>query len=1091
MTSRSISARRVLISAFAMVLMFAGLSNIPAYAQEQLVTVTGKISDSSGLPLPEAAVQIKGTLTGTTSNLDGDYSINVKAGSVLVYSFTGMIPQEVKITTAGTVNVVLKDDANLLEEAVSIGYGKQSRSLLTNSITKIDEDVFEHAPQQDPLAQLQGKVAGLSVQATSGQPGATSDLFIRGGTTTGVTSDHPLIIIDGILSDGMRGLQDINPNDIASMEVLKDAASTAIYGAKAANGIILVTTKSGQAGKAKVSFKATVGFDSKPKSLNMLGAEDYIRLTRNAVNNDPTADANVKAKFLEGSFGMSTGNKFGSAGTLDFIDNMLSEYGQDFVANLLENKGWKTMKDPVTGRELIFMDTNFEDATYHNAVKQEYDLSVSGGNDKGSYYASLRYLDQDGIVTGTWYKNYSAMMNGSYWVTPKLKIWSKATLNVGSRNQMGNAVNSLQRAIFMPPTYRLYYEDGLPAPGEGMSSFRPRQYENYYITKYNLNKQYRTGFVGGAEWNILEGLSFVPTVSFNASEGTTGGFEALNETTGSEIRKATAAHQLNTILQADAVLTYTKDIKKKNNITATAGVSYIKQYQYVVSGSGSGAPSDLIPTLNASADTTQRITSSISNEAMLSYFGRINYNYDGKYLFSASLRADGSSRFSQNHRWGYFPGVSAGWNMHKENFFKPATKVMNKLKLRASYGQAGSNSLTLAQSSGQYGLTNTYLNEVGVLYSTLGNADLLWENTTSYDAGIDMSFFDSRLELIIDGYNKITSNRLYDNKLPSQMGYGSIKENYGTIGTKGIEFELHAVPVSTKNFTWNLDFNFTFYRTKVLSLPDNGEIKHRTGGNYIYDPATGEEVKVGGFAEGERFGVRYAYHYLGVYQTDEEAALAPYDENAKGRKKYAGDSIWEDRNNDGVINAKDMVFMGYIRPDKLGGLTNTFRFKGFTARIVTDFAMGHVINNGTLGYSLASIRNNFNVMSEVLTQCWTPENRDAKYPRFSPLSDSDYATKNFARSAESIGDSTSGQTNTSMFYRKGDFLAIREVSLAYDFPQRILRRAKISSLQLFAVASNLGYITEYDGMTPELYLGRDYGNYPKPRSFNFGVNISF
>lgn len=1090
MTSKSNSAWRLLLSAMASLMMFAGIGVPSAYAQVQTITVSGKISDSTGQPLPGATVQIKGTLSGIASNPDGDYSISVKPGSVLVYSFTGMLQQEVKVEKSGVVDVVLQDDVNLLEEAVSIGYGKQFRSLLTNSITRVDEETFRHAPQQDPIAQLQGKVAGLAVQASSGQPGATSNMFIRGGTTTDVQGDHPLIIIDGILSDGTRGLQDINPNDIESMEVLKDAASTAIYGARAANGIILVSTKSGKEGKAKVNFKATVGFDSKPKSLGLLNAEDYIRLTRNAVYNDPTADATVKAKFLESSFGMSTGNSFGSAGTLDFIDNMLAEHGQAFVADLLENKGWKTMKDPVTGRQLIFMDTDFEDATYRSAMKEEYDLSVSGGNSTGSYYASLRYLNQDGIVTGTWYKNYSAMMNGSLMVTPKLKIWSKASLNIGDRNQMGNAVNSLQRAIFMPPTYRLYYEDGLPAPGEGMSSFRPRQYENYYITKYNLNRQYRTAFAGGAEWNVLPGLTFTPTLSFNASEGTTSAFEALNETTGSEIRKGSAAHQLNTIIQADAVLNYSKDIKK-HGFNATAGTSYVRQYQFVVSGSGSGAPSDLIPTLNASADSTQRITSTISNEAMLSWFGRLNYNYDGKYLLSMSLRADGSSRFAENHRWGYFPGVSLGWNMHKEDFFKPATDVMNKFKIRASYGQAGSNSLTLAQSRGQYGLTSTYLNEVGVLYSTLGNADLLWENTTSYDAGVDMSFFGSRLEVIVDAYNKITSNRLYDNKLPSQFGYASIKQNYGTIGTKGIEFEIHAVPVSTKDFSWKLDFNFTFYRTRVLSLPDNGEIKHRTGGNYIYDPATGEEVKVGGFAEGERFGVRYAYHYMGVYQTDEEAALAPYDENAKGRKKYAGDAIWEDRNEDGIINAKDMVFMGYIRPDKLGGMINSFRYKGFTARIVTDFAMGHVINNGTLGYSLASIRNNFNVMSEVLTQCWTPENPNAKYPRFSPLSDSDYATKNFARSAESIGDSTSGQTNTSMFYRKGDFLAIREVSISYDVPQQFLKRVKMSGLQVFAVASNLGYITEYDGMTPELYLGRDYGNYPKPRSFNFGVNVSF
>ncbi len=1090
MTRKPLQSKFAIAAVFAAAMMLFCVNVTNAQTKGDPVMVRGKVMDSSGAPLPSATVQIKGTSKGVSADFDGNYSISAKVGDVLVYTFTGMETKEVTVGTSPVVNVSLEDDLLLLDEAVSIGYGKQARSLLTNSITKVGAEEFEHSPQQNAISQLQGKVPGLSVQVTSGQPGATPEMFIRGGTTTGVTSDSPLLIIDGVISEGMRGIQDMNPNDIESMEVLKDAASTAIYGARAANGIILVTTKSGNAEKAKVNFKYTVGMDSKPKSLNLLNARDYIALTRSAVNNDPTADATVKAKFLEGSFGMSTGNEFGSAGTLDFLDNFLSKHGQDFVADLLENKGWQTMVDPVTGRQLIFMDTNFEDATYVNAMKQEYALSISGGNDKATYYASLRHLNQDGIVVGTWYKNYSALLNGTLQISPKLKAWSKATINVGDRNQMSNVTNQLQRAIFMPPTYRLYYEDGLPAPGEGMSSFRPRQYENYYITKYNVNTQYRMGFAGGAYWDILPGLRLSPSLSFNTSEGITSTFEALNETTGSEIRRATAAHQLNSILQADAVLTYDKSVKK-NNFNVTAGTSYIKQHQFVLSGNGSGAPSDLIPTLNATADSTQRITSTISNEATLSYFGRLNYNYDGKYLASASIRADGSSRFAPNKRWGYFPGASLGWNMHKEGFFKPLTKVVNKLKFRASYGQAGSNSLSLANTHGQYGITSTYLGEVGVLNTTLGNADLLWERTTSYDAGLDIALFNSRLEMIVDVYDKITDNRLYDNKLSSQTGYSSIKMNYGSIGTKGVEFELHAIPVSTRDFIWNLDFNFTFYRTIVLSLPDNGEEKHRTGGNYVYDPVTGTDIKVGGFAEGERFGQRWAYHYMGNYQTDEEAALAPYDENAKGRKKYAGDAIWEDKNNDGVINAKDMVFMGYIRPDKLGGLTNSFKWKNLSARIVMDYAIGHVINNGTLGYSLASIRNNFNVVRNALTECWTPDNTDAKYPRFSPLSDSDYATKNFARSAESIGDSTSGQTNTSTFYRKGDFLALREVSLSYNVPEAILRKVRISALQVFAVANNLGYITAYDGMTPELYLGRDYGFYPRPKEFSLGLNLTF
>lgn len=1080
----------LMTSALAFIFVFFAIA-AGAQGTDNRVVVKGKVVDSDGLPLPGTTVMVKGTSTGTSTAGDGTYSISVGKGETLVFSVIGMETYEETVVDKSELNVVLDSSLETLDEAVSIGYGTLSRSLLTSSITKVSSAEFEHAPRQDPIASLQGKVPGLSVQSTNGQPGATSAMFIRGGTTTSVQSDTPLIIVDGVVSQGFRMISDINPSDIESVEVLKDAASTAIYGARAANGILLVTTKSGTEGKAKVNFSFTFGVDTQPKKLNLLNARDYVYITRKAVNEDPRADEATKNKFLNGSFGMSTGNDFDSPNTLGFLDDYLTKYGQDFVADLIGNQGWQTMEDPVTGRQLLFMDNDFQAATYKPATKQEYNLNVSGGNNKFTYYAGLRYLDQEGIVRGTWYKNYSGLLNTSYQVSPALKVFSKATLNVGNRNTMSNAVNSLQRAMFMPPTYRIYYDDGMPAPGEGMASFRPREYENYYKTRYSVNEQYRVAFQTGAEWTILPGLKFVPTIYYSSTEGINGGFEALNATTGTEIRPASAGHQYDGHIQVDALLTYETNIKK-NHIGAIAGATYNKDKEFDLTGKGSGASTDLIPTLNATADSTQRASSTIAREAMLSYFTRVNYDYDGKYIASVSFRADGSSRFAENHRWGYFPGASVGWNAHKERFYGSVKKVMNKLKLRGSWGMAGNNSLSLANTYGQYGITGTtYLGEVGILNSTIGNADLLWETTETIDAGVDMSFFGSRLEVKLDAYDKKTYNRLYDNKLPATTGYSSIKCNYGSLGTKGFEVELNAVPVSTRDFTWNLGFNFSFYRTIVLSQPDNGEDKNRTGGNYIYDPVTGQDIKVGGLAEGERFGSRYAFRAIGVYQTDEEAAGAPYDEQAKGRKKYAGDTIWEDRNNDGYINAKDMVFMGYIRPDKLGGITNEFRFKGFNLRVIMDYAMGHVISNGNLGYGLASIRNNFNTFTEAITDCWTVDNPNAKYPRFTPMSDADYALKNIARSGENIGSSTSGQVNNSAFYHKGDYLAFREVSLSYNLPERILKKMRMQGLQIFGGLYNLGYLTDYDGMSPELYLGYDYGFYPNPKSFNMGVSLTF
>ena len=1066
----------------------------PSRAQGRLAEETvirGVVTDAAGAPLPGATVQIRGTQKGVSTDLDGAYSIKAREGDVLVYSFIGMQPEEVRVGKSALINIGLRDDAEWLEEAVAIGYGTQKRSLLTNSVTKVSSEEFEHSPQQSVAAQLQGKVPGLSVQLASGQPGEVGSFFIRGGTTTGVSGDTPLVIVDGVVSQGTRSIADMNPADIESIEILKDAASTAIYGARAANGIIIVTTKTGSKGAPRVNFRYTFGVDQQPKKLDLMNAEEYIYTTRKAIAEDPLASDSEKARFLSGTFGMSTGNAWDTANTTEYLDVYIANYGQDFVADLLENRGWQTMTDPVTGRKLIFYDTDFQDATYQNALKHEYEFNVSGGDDRFTYYAGLRHLNQEGIVRGTYYKNYGATFNGSYKATDRLTFHSKAVLNIADRNAMSNTANSLERGMFMPPTYRLYYENGLPAEGEGMSSFRPREFENYYNTRYKFSNQYRLGMQFGAEWEILPDLKIIPTLYYTSTEGISGTFEALNATTGTEIRPATENHNHDHHVQGEVILNYDKKIRR-HHVNTIVGSTWTHDHARYGSASGSGAPSDLIPTLNATADSTQRVSTTHTNEAMLSYFGRVNYDYDGKYLASASLRADGSSRFAENHRWGYFPGVSAGWNVHKEPFFSPVKGVMNKLKLRASYGQAGNNNLSLANSRGEYGIVGTaYLNEVGVLNTTLANADLVWETTESYDIGMDLGFWNSRLEFIVDVYDKITRDRLYDKNLPTTTGFSTIKTNFGDIGTKGLEVEVHAVPVSTRDFSWNLSANFTWFRTIVLKLPENGKDKNRINGQQIYDPETGQDIWVGGFAEGERFGSRYAYHYMGVYQTDAEAANAAYDENAKGRTKVAGDAIWEDRNGDGYINVKDMVFMGYIRPDRLGGLTNEFRWKNFSARIVTEFALGHTICNSQLGFSLASGRNNYNVLRTAMTDCWTPDHTDALYPRFSPRSDVDYSVRNFHRSSENLGSGTTGAVNNSVFYHKGDYLAFREVSFAYDLPKNLARRMHIAGLQIFGGVYNLGYLTAYDGLTPEVYSGSDYGSYPRPREFSMGVNLSF
>ncbi len=710
----------------------------------------------------------------------------------------------------------------------------------------------------------------------------------------------------------------------------------------------------------------------------------------------------------------------------------------------------------------------------------------------GSYYIGLRHMNQDGILRGTQYKNYSLLFNGDYQLSERWNVSTKASFQVRDAVGGGNTNNSISRNILTPPTYRLYYEDGTPAPGEGISSFRNRIHEVYYKTNYDDVTVYRTTFQIAGRWEIMPGLLFSPSAYYFGTEGIENYFQADNETTGNTIRPASANHNYDRHLQGDALLSYEKEIGEGHNLSAVAGTSYTHDYSYRLSASGSGSMIDQIPTLNATADSTQRASSTKSFEATLSYFGRLNYDYQGKYMASASLRADGSSRFAEDKMWGLFPGVSAGWNMHREEFFEPIRTLFSKMKWRASWGRTGNNNLSVANSRGAYTITGSnYMGRVGILNTTLKNSQLVWETTDSYDIGVDLGFLNNRLNLLLDYYNKLTHDRLYDQPLWYSTGYSSIKSNFGSIRNQGFEVELNATPIDRKDFTWELGLTFSFNRSVVEKLPDNGEKKNRVGGNFIYDPVSGELIKVGGIAEGERFGGRWAFHYLGTYQTEEEAASAPVDPNAQRRVKHAGDSKFEDRNNDGMLDVNDMVFMGYIRPDKTGGILNTLRYKSLSARIVMDWAVGHVIDNGFKGQIMGSSRNNNNAITEAMTNSWQEANDGTRYPKYTVQSDYDYQYRNHMRWDNQIGSTAQGSTNNSLYFSKGDFLAFREVSLSYLLPASWSNRLRLSAVELFAGAYNLGYLKRYEGMFPEIYDGTDYGTYPRPRQYNMGARISF
>jgi len=1062
-------------------------ARLSLFAQNN-IPVSGKVTLDNGEPGPGVSVLVKGTTTGTATSVDGTYTISVpNSNATLVFSFIGYTAQEIPVGNRTTIDVNLKPDAKALEEVLVIGYGEQSRATLTSSISKVGAEEFSNAPAANPLVQLQGKVAGLSLQVNNGQPGSNPQIFIRGGTSTSPEGDNPLFIVDGIVGQ-MRNISDLNPDNIESVQVLKDAASTAIYGARAANGVIIIKTKSGIAGKPRVNFKTTFGIDRQGNRYDFTSARDYIYVSRNNINQ--FNKSNPEFFLTGGRYGMSTGNPRNSRNTLEFLDTYIQNYGQEYVAGLLENEGWETMVDPVTGRKLIFQETNYQDVTFQKAFRQEYDFDISGGTEKANYFIGLGHLNQQGLVLGTYYKNYSALFNANYKLSDKFSVNTSINYQLRQSSAPGNYQNILSRSVTMPFTYRLNYEDGKPAPGEGVGSFRNRNHEVYYREKYDDNRVYRSTINLGATWDILPGLTFKPGVYWFTTEGIENSFEAANEVNAN--RNAAAAHNFDKQLQLDGVLTYIKDLGQKHHTNTVVGSSYINTHVYRMSGSGRGAATDYITTLNSTALETQRITTTKSNVATMSYFGRTTYDYDRKYLFSASLRIDGSSNFAANHKYGVFPGVSAGWNVHNEPFWQPLTPYLSTFKLRTSYGETGNDAINYLDTQGSYSPGSNYFGEVGILNTRLANRNLVWETTTSFDVGVDIGLFSNRATLLIDYYNKLTSDRIFGKPLDATTGFSSITSNFGSIRSRGVEVELSTTPVKSGSFTWNLDFNFAFNRSTAVELPENSEDKNRSGGNFVYDTESQSYVKVGGIAEGERYGGRWAFNMIGVYATDADAADAPYDVETAGRKKVGGDAIWQDVDGNGRIDNNDMVFMGYIRPDKTGGMVNSFNYKGLSGRFVVDYAIGHVIDNSFRGRSLASARNNNMTLKDVLgNDIWKQQGDIATIPRYTVQSDADYNYRNHLRAGNGLGTTSVYSTNNSLYYSKGDFLAFREVSLNYHLQANFLKKAYIQGLDIFGGIYNIGYLTAYDGLMPEVYEGADQGSYPRPRQFNFGVKASF
>lgn len=1071
----------------------------------------GIVKDATGETIIGASVIVKGTTNGTITDIDGNFSLsNVKKGDVIEISFVGYTTQEAKWNGTDLI-ITLKEDTQTLDEVVVLAYGvKQKRGKLTNSVSSVSEETLTVGSYGDPAQALVGAVSGVKVNQTSGFAGTTPTITLRGGTSYDGTGS-PLVVVDGqIRTDG---LSDLNSNDIESMEVMKDAGATAIYGARAANGVILVTTKQGKSGKAQVNFNMKVGAQYYNPTYDMMSAKDYIYWMRKAIANTPwcTATGNLTSSNSSvgtGATELSKGSQF----------NILSYNGSEYQQNLINNHGWQIMDDPIGDGQILFKDTNAADYNINSpAISQEYNLSFSGGNDRGKYYAGLGYYDSEGLPVSSFYKRYSYSLTGSYKITDWLEAssifnYNRANWQKGPgymESAYGDSMDKYYfgRVMTLPPTIRLEDEDGNYLLGinkaDGNYLYENDKFERDYQTdKFNMTQT--------LEATLFKGFKLRGTMAWSYSEYNAETFNKGYHTTQNESQMDTTYGSSATFYRYfnqtyNLIASYDGQFGD-HSVSAMLGTEFWdKQYKYMYAY-GYGAPTDDFGDLGYTSDEKghRSVDTEHTRERIMSYFGRFQYDYLGRYIMAFTFREDGYSRLIDN-RWGFFPGVSAGWVFSEEGFYAPLKKVINYGKLRASYGINGSidtNYIGIYTLHGAY-RSNKYNGNTGYIMSTLPNPDLRWEKTRTAEVGLDLGFLNNRFTLGFTFYDRLTSDKYASLSLPPTTGFSSVTNNNGKFRNRGIEIDINANLMKKKDFTWTLGGNIAYNKNTVVQLPFNDLKNNRQGGTEIYTGNGNETYFVGGLQEGQTpynvlvgYGVdkmvRSESDLVDGYCDMSQSIAVYYGEKGLQKLKDAGwtgsttelacgDIMFEDINKDGIIDSYDRKVLGNTTPKWNGGFNTTLSWKGLSLYLRTDFGLGFVTYDGMKSWINGCAQGTYNMTTDIWDS-WTPENPDAKYPRY--VWADQLGANNWIRTSE-------------LFVTKGNYLAFRELQLSYSLPQNICNKFRCQNLRISVTGQNLGYLTSSDCAIPDYIVSTDGNNsgwggaYALPRTVLFGLDITF
>lgn len=1041
------SCRRGFITLLALIM------SIGMFAQNM---VKGTVVDETDLPMIGATVMIKGAAGGTITDFDGNFTISAKKGQVIAISYIGYKTQEVKYTNQQKIAVKMVPDSKALDEVVVVGYGSMKRSDLTGSVSSIAAKDVKEFQSSSVLGALGGQIAGVQITQSDGGPGSGFNINIRGvGTMTGDAS--PLFIVDGFEVDNIDNIANA---DIESMEFLKDASSSAIYGARAANGVVMITTKSGKAGKPSITYNGSATYRKITKKLDLLTPYEFAKLQEDI---DPKyADTYWK----EGNDENGLPYRFQS------LNDYIGVGGVDW-----------------------------QDATFNPTWSQDHNLSITGGDEATTYSLLFTRYNENGIFNNSGFDRTTAKFRVKQKIMKDITL--DATINYAQTNKKGvgttadsGRFNMLAQILSARPTggLRLTDEELLssaidPVMLEDGSSLA--QVNPVIQTESVTNKKRAEMWSGNASltWQIMKGLTFKTAATYNTTNSRVDRFfkDGSKEAFRNGQKPYGETQMIRDVRWTNSNnLTWKQKINKKNSYDIMLGHEISYRSSEFLLGQAMDFPFDHLGNNNLGLGATpSKVNSDFNDKKLLSFFARGNYNYDNRYLLTATVRADGSTVFSKKHKWGFFPSFSAAWRVSEEAFMKDVEAVSN-LKVRFGWGIVGndriSNYLSLdLYENKKYGIGNSLTTVLTP--KQIKNQNLKWEGSSSVNLGLDLGLFANRLSLSADFFIKDTKDLLLAQELAHVTGFDKQYQNVGKIRNKGMEFSISSTNIQTKSFTWNTNFNISIIRNELRALESGANYKTTRSGfdsNFTQD----DYIAI----VGSSLGAIYGYEFDGIYQSSDFYITPDHKyilkEGITNNTRYTdagglrpGVVKYKDQNGDGIITTADRTVIGNAIPKWYGGITNTFAWKGIDFSFMFQFNYGNDIYNATRLYATQSRNGRRNMLAEVADR-WTETNASNLVP----------STKGYV-------------TNDvySRFVEDGSFLRLKNVTLGYTLPKKWTQKAYIKRMRVYATGQNLFCISEYSGYDPEVSTagnnpmtpGLDWGAYPKSRVFTFGIDLQF